>query len=152
MTRPGEPRPLLPAVVGPWAAYVIARDYGDELVRHAAALEASPTTAVLGRQLRAAVAQMREAGRQQLEAHRASQGWGSVDGTAELPVADDRASSEVPPWMHLTVDQVAGKVGLSESYVRRLCRNEALPATKRGRQWLIDSRVVADLETLRSTG
>lgn len=40
----------------------------------------------------------------------------------------------------LTVNQVADKLGVTPSLVRRFCRDGRLKAQKIGRDWLIDKR------------
>lgn len=47
--------------------------------------------------------------------------------------------------MKLTTGEAAHRLGLAQSSVRRLILNGELPATKHGRDWLIDERDVAAL-------
>jgi excisionase family DNA binding protein len=143
-------RPLLPAVVGPWASYVIAREFGGLLEELAAGYEASPDTSVIGRQLRAAVGLVREAGRQQWEAHRARAA--SVDGSAELPSRAGAARSERGSSVAagLTTGQVASRLRVTPRQVINLIEGGCLEATRCGRTWLIDPVSVEDLELRRS--
>jgi excisionase family DNA binding protein len=129
------------------AAYTIARDYGDALERQARLLLASKQTAEQGRQLLAFVNQARESGRQLVER---LAGPGSVGGTSEVPLrpADAQSSVSAPPRT-VGVAEVAERLQLSESYIRRLCRDEGLSDTKVGRTWLIDEKSVDDLVLAR---
>lgn len=131
-------RPFLAAVVSPQAAYFISRDFGEAIkewarVRAAYATQRPQSDAVL-----AALAQLEEAGRQWHE-----RVLGSEGGTSELPQVEIGATSEVSSlttW--LRVSEVAGRVEVSEGYVRRMCRSEALRARRVGGTWEIDEAAV----------
>lgn len=134
-----EERPLLAAIVGPFAAVVIDRELGPDLRRKAAALMALGQDEA-ARQLSLAADQVREAARQLLERT-------SVSGTAELPQTVESAESECPPrpieWWPTGV--VAEKLGVSERQVRNLAKQPGrLSATTLGGRTLIDPLSVVE--------
>jgi excisionase family DNA binding protein len=100
-------------------------------------------------QVEAALAEMRSAAGA-FARHRAELA-GSDDGTAEPAVAAERASSVSPPSGHLTVVGVAERLGVSHEYVRRLCREQVLSATRIGRAWSIEETSIVEYEARRST-
>lgn len=142
-------RPLLPAVVAPDAGYVIARDFGSTLEDKAHSVRAAQPE--LADHLLAAVAQLRESGRQW---HAAVFGTSptrepGVCGTAEVPQSSQGAESGRP--LEVTVPEAAARLRVSEEYVRKLCHSECLVAVRgpgRGRPWQID-RLSLDLEARR---
>lgn len=148
-----ERRPLLPAVVGPWAAYVISRDFGDALT--AKARQLAKVQPEVSAQLDAAVRQLREAGRQALEARSGVSGNGAQagGGTAEVPQSGAGARSGRPPSTGLTTRQVAARLRLSERQVRNLRFDGLLVATWKGRALVFDEVSVAlEIERRRSAG
>lgn len=68
---------------------------------------------------------------------------GSNAGTSAVPLAADPAVSIT------TVSEAAGVLGVSESYVRRLCRTGQLAATRPGSGWLVDAASVTVLALSR---
>lgn len=75
---------------------------------------------------------------------------GSDVGTAEPARVEDAGGSVSPPQGHLTVTEVAERLGVSSEYVRRLCRDRVLSATRTGRAWSIEITSVVEHEA-RST-
>lgn len=133
MTPPG--RPLLPAVVGPLASAVIAREFGGAIEELASKYERAGS-ADAGRQLRSAVAQMRESARLRNVAQREI----GDSGTTDVPKTATRASSSCPPSPGLTTQEVAEQLRVDVRTVTGWCKDEELPATRgkgRGRPWLI---------------
>lgn len=98
-------------------------------------------------QVESTIAQMRSA-RGELLRHR-DEAEGSAGGTSEPVEATARARSAASsPWTG-RVAEVAERLELSESYVKRLCRNQVLSATKSGREWVIDQASVDAYEAAR---
>lgn len=100
-------------------------------------------------QVDAALAEMRATVRE-LGEHDAELGSSGV-GTAEPVGPGSPAESVSPPSGHLTVTAVAERLSVSKEYVRRLCRDTRLSATRRGREWLIEPGSVIEYEATRST-
>lgn len=151
----GQRRPLLPAVVGPLASAVIARDLGS-VIEEMASRHDRAGSVDIARQLRLALAQMCESARLR---NLAQAGDTSADATTELPETGGGARSDCPPdagsrWW--SVGQVAEKLSCSPRRVRTLCseRDGRLSATRlpsRGRPYLIDPESVAEyLESRRA--
>jgi len=86
---------------------VIAREFGSAIEELASRHELAGSIDA-ARQLRGAVAQMRESARLR---NLAQAGEGSVGGTSEPEVRAAGSSSESPPWSHLTVGEVAERLG-----------------------------------------
>ena len=100
------------------------------------------------RALRFAADELEEAARHVQVADFLDRGSGS--GTAEPRLAELVAQSR--SVRQLNVTEVAERMGRSQSYVRRLCRDEALAARKVGeRAWLVDAASVDDFLTARSS-
>jgi excisionase family DNA binding protein len=147
-----QPRPYLPAVVGPLAALVIERELGEQLMEHARRLALNPSerNQRAAEQIQAAVASMRESARQ-LTSRDESASTGSAGGTAEPVGAAPDAGSSHLLGSGLTVRAVAERCRVSERYIRKLIADEVLSATKPGREWVIDPESVAEYEaTARS--
>lgn len=74
--------------------------------------------------------------------------------TAKASKSPTPASLASPPWSHLTVAQVAERLGLSEQWIRKLCDDteSVLSATRTGKRgrWRIDPESVAIYEATRS--
>lgn len=142
-------RPVhLAAVVPPWAAFVISRDFGREIERKAAAIAAAQPE--VARQLRVALEQMREAGRQQYDAAVGNRCQAEV-GNAEVPSGAGVSASAVSPRFGLTTRQVAERLELkSDRQVRNLIKDQVLSATRRGRgPYVVDEVSVAIEEERR---
>lgn len=144
-----EPRRVRPAPVEPLACMVVLRELGPQLDQLAAGLETSPLAGnqAAGRELRTSLVWMR----QTAEDARACL-MGSAGGTSEPGVAVDRAVSPAGnvAVRDLRVREVAKQLGVSGSYVTRLCRDEGLLATKHnGRDWAIDAASVAKYKATR---
>lgn len=138
-------RSFLPAVVGPWAALVIARDFGDKITVKAAALRAAGQVEAAD-QLLVAVASMREAGRQRMAAHRHTQS--EVDGQAgigrsEVPIAGGSSESSRLLGSGMTTREVATQLRVSSRQVLNL-RGTRLVATWSKGRWLFDEVSVAE--------
>jgi hypothetical protein len=125
-------RPLLPAVVGPWAAYVIARDYGAEIEKKGEALKAAGQERV-GAQLLQAVALMRESGRQQWEVHRGSSDQAG-GGSGEVPqAAADGCSQRSLGSGLLVTREVAVMLRVSTRQARNLVGSRLTATLVKGR-------------------
>lgn len=153
-----RPRPYLFARMGPRAAMVVRRLWPAELVRAAelaAALmaDSDPEKRAAGEELREWLESMGEAARQYVERQGDGRRDGSERGTAELVVPGPAAGSDTSlllgPSAWLVVEEVAEALGVSTSYVKRLCRNRRLSATKAGGTWLIDPASVREHEMRR---
>lgn len=134
----GARRPLLPAVIGPVAAHIIARDYGEELLEKAGDFERWGQKAV-GQQLRDAVVAMGESARLRNERQRESEDYG----TTEVPETAGESSCVGPI---LGASEVAGMLRMTPRRVTGLVNEKQLPATRgpgRGRPWRF---AVADVE------
>ena len=141
---------LLAASVGPLASSVIVSRFGLALEETARNFELVGTPEAVGaaKQLRRALAEMRESARLR---NLARAEIGSGGGTAEPAGVAPGPELGAPPWIHLLrVSQVVERLGVSGSYVRRMCRDGDLSATKVGREWLIEEQAVADLLAARS--
>lgn len=153
-----RPRPYLPAVMGPRACVVVQRalSEGDQLRRFeqlAAGLDASrdPENLLAAGEVRSWLASMREAAGQ-YRARQTGGVVGSAGGTSEPVSGAGGAESGVSPPSGSgirRVAEVAEELELSESYVKRLCRDEVLSATKSGREWAIDAGSVAEYQASR---
>lgn len=150
MSRRDEP--ISPAVVPPWAAYVIVRDFPEVLKlleSKGQSLRAAGQRAE-GAQLLMGVAFLRKAAREQREAAGVAV---SAVGSAEVPRGAAEGVSERPPSDGLTTQEVVERFRLSgleisDRQVRNLCRpGGGLSATRAGRTWLVDAvSVAADIE------
>jgi excisionase family DNA binding protein len=158
-----EPRAVLGAVIGPEACRVLLAEFGPMITGLAKALARSSDERdrATAREITACLAQMREvrrwaAARQQLAGRAAAEV--PSRGTAEPAFVPESASSvAVPPDSGARVDclstgEVAGQLKVSESFTRRLYRDQVLPAT-RGRhgEWRVTQSAVDDyLDTRRA--
>jgi len=112
------------------------------------ALSADSGNRLAVEQVEGTLAQMRSA-RGELMRHR-NELRGSAGGTSEPGKAEVRAACAASPPGTGRVAQVAERLGLSESYVKRLCRDQVLSATKSGREWVIDEASVVAYAEARS--
>lgn len=89
------------------------------------------------------------------ERRSATSGFGSGAGTTEfrLPIgeAESALPADRPEW--ITATQAAQRLGVSDSYVRRLCRQRRLRARRPdiGADWRIDPEAVATWVPGRAT-
>lgn len=145
-------RTFLPAVVPPWAAYVIARDLGPRLEAQAAALRDGGQH-VIADQVMAALASMREAGRQRMDAHqqvRSEVGAQAGVGTSEVPTTAQSAGSERVLGSGLLTREVAEILRVSDRQVRNLRVDQRISATWSRGRWVFDEVSVAkELERRR---
>ncbi len=49
----------------------------------------------------------------------------------------------------MTTQEVASRLGVDDSYIRRLCINGRIEATKIGRDWVITEDALAEFEKTR---
>jgi len=144
-------RPLLAAAVGRLASLVIVRHFGEQIEKAAAAYELAGEVDA-GRQLRSAVAQMRESARLRNLAQ-AETVSGVV--SSEVPQSVGGADSSRPPrpgtqW--LSAGEVARRLRFSKRHVTGLCESGVLRATRlesRGRPWSVDPESVDEYEEHR---
>ena len=124
-------------------AHIIARDFGVLLEKKAESMAvANPQVA---QELLLAVAQLREAGRQRLEAGRGSGSGGAAGdrGSGEVPQSSAVSGSGWPPASGLRTGEVATRLGVTVRQVRNLITNETLVATLRAGAYVIDETSVA---------
>lgn len=148
---------LLSAHVDALACRVLLRILDEEptaakleaLVRGLAA-SPDPANREAAEQVRAAVAEMRSSWA--LFRDDRIDRLGFVDETTKPADLGGRAESGGESSSgHLTVAQVAERLRISTQYVRRLCGDQRLSATRRGRTWVIDSTSVDEYEAARSS-
>lgn len=146
-----ERRPVLGAHVEALAAHVLARDFGEEIEKKAEryARVGTPLSVEACRQMRRALAEMRESARLRKELQRELEDCG----TAEVPETPPGAESDRSVghgW--LTAQEVAEQLGVEARTVTGWCVGAELPATRgrgRGRPWLIRPQDVADFQDRR---
>lgn len=141
-------RPLLSAMVPPYAALVLDREAGEALVRRARDLEGL-RQGEAARQLRVAAAQLREAARQLQEVQ--ARAAVADDGSTAVPSGGWGADSESPPWTGVTTRVAAERLGVKERQVRNLIRDGQLSAGRGpGRAWLVaEESLAAEIERRR---
>jgi len=134
---------VAPAVVLPWAAYMIVREFEGALVSKARMLEVNPQTREIGLQLRQSVAWLKATAAAQFAANKRCE---SAPGeTAKVSPSLAETSCVSPPRSRLSVREVAAQLDCSEQWVRILCRTEKLAATStKGRRWVITQTAVDD--------
>jgi excisionase family DNA binding protein len=111
------------------------------------ALSADAANRLAVEQVESTIAQMTSARRdlmRERDEHR-----GSAGGTSEPQEPAAQTVSAVSPPRTSRVAEVAERLELSESYVKRLCRDRVLSATKVGREWVIDAASVDEYEAAR---
>lgn len=141
-------RPVPVPLVPPWAAYVIARDFGAQLEQKARDMAAAQPE--VSRQLLVAVEQLREVGRQVVGAQLERRGSGGQAGGGSAEVPEPAGGSELgcPPSPGLTTGQVAAMFEaagfrISDRQVRNLIAGTVLVATWKGRAYVVDEVSVA---------
>jgi hypothetical protein len=141
----GERQAFLIPLVPPWAAYILARDFGKAIERKAAELR--PAQPHVADQLLLALAQLRKAGQERWEAHEQAQ-----RGSGEVPhTAPGAASVTVHGGPGLTTRQVAEKLEVGVRQVRNLqAPNGPLSATLVKGRLLFDEVSVAIEQERRS--
>lgn len=155
-----EQRTFLPALVPPWAAYIIDRDLGRQLEEKAATWRAAGQD-VIAEALLVAVAQLRESGRQRWEAHlqerRSEVTHQAAVGTSEVPISPGSAESVSPirggHGPGLSTGQVAEMLEIGVRQVVNLIHKPdgGLSATWHRGRWVIDEVSLAELiESRRS--
>lgn len=132
-------RPLLPATFRGVAAVWLWRRVKEDAKGAPAAVRAAGASEQAVRELACSLAELEEAARQWAERFREVEGSGS--GTAELVSAEPDARS----GHELTTTEAAALLGVSDSLVRRWCREGRLVAVQRGGLWVIDRGSVGDL-------
>lgn len=132
---------FLCAVVGPWAAYIIDRDYGPAMRAQAHHLRAVGLHAQADQML-AAVDQLREAGRQRMEAHR---GEASGVGSAEVPQVEAVPGSGRLLGSGVTTREAATQLRVSQRQVGNYVAGGKLVAALVRGAWVIDEVSLAEL-------
>jgi excisionase family DNA binding protein len=140
-----------PAMVPPWAAFIIARDFPQVLRSldqkgRALASTGRVEHVALGRQLMLGVAYIKKAAREQ----EAAAGGTSGVGRSEVPIESADAALDRPPGSGLTTGEVAVKLGVGPRQVLNLIADKRLTATWTGSQHLVDElSVIAEIERRR---
>lgn len=137
---PSPRRPPLPATFRGVAAVWLWRRVKDQASGAPAALVMAGASQEDAQDLARSLAELREAARQWDERVRGRAG-GSDPGTAEHLDSGSGARSS----HEVTTTEAATLLGVSDSIVRRRCRDGRLVARRPGGSWLIDRGSVLDL-------